>query len=204
MDEDLKNIKEAKTLYAIWDNNKITAEKLTVHESFKADGAAEYTNDFIPTLETLKKQVKIMGADGKPQALADTDTFEILNDSNNAIAGDALKDYLYGKLQEKDNPKDEPTRIETVKAKITHKNGTSQTVDIPIKVIKNIYEAKTLTKKPYYVPADYVKTQRVKATTSLLSGRIWITAQKPNISFQKNRDINLKMRPRSQLNTFPT
>ncbi len=156
MDEDLKNIKEAKTLYAIWDNNKITAEKLTVHESFKADGAAEYTNDFIPTLETLKKQVKIMGADGKPQALADTDTFEILNDSNNAIAGDALKDYLYGKLQEKDNPKDEPTRIETVKAKITHKNGTSQTVDIPIKVIKNIYEAKTLTKKPYYVPADYV------------------------------------------------
>ena len=153
-DDDLKNIKESKTLYAIWDNNAIVAEQLEVKESFK-DGTG-YVNDFIPTLDQLKGQVKIKDASGTPQAVAKDDTFEILDDSGTAITGDALKDYLYGKLQEKGNPKDEPTRIETVKAKITHKNGTSQVVDIPIKVIKNIYEAKTLTKKPYYVPADYV------------------------------------------------
>ena len=149
-----KNITKAKTFYAIWDNNKIQAEELKVKESFK-DGTG-YVNDFIPALDQLKGQVKIKDADGNPQALANDDTFDILDDSGTAITGDALKNYLYGKLQEKANPNDEPTRVETVTAKVTHKNGTSQTVDIPIKVFKNIYEAKTLTKKPYYVPADYV------------------------------------------------
>ncbi len=151
----IQNIKEAKEFFAIWDNNEIQAEELTVHESFK-DGTG-YVNDFIPTLDQLKGKVKIKDANGEPQALADTDTFEILDDSGTAITGDALKDYLYGKLQEKDNPNDEPTRVETVKAKVTHANGTIQKVDIQIKVIKNIYEAKTETKPPFYVPSDYVK-----------------------------------------------
>ena len=150
-----KNIKEAKTFYAIWDNNDIEAEGLEVKESFK-DGDT-WVNNFIPTLDQLKGQVKIKDGSGVPQALANDDTFEILDDSGTAITGDALKDYLYGKLQEKDNPNDEPTRVETVKAKVTHANGTSQEVTVPIKVIKNIYEAKTLTEKPFYVPADYVK-----------------------------------------------
>ena len=153
--EAIKNIKEAKTFYAIWDNNDIVAKELEVKESFK-DGT-KYVNDFIPTLETLKGQVKINDENGDPQALEATDTFEILNDSGTAITGDDLKDYLYEKLKEKDNPNGEPTRVETVKTKITHKNGTVQTVDIPIKVIKNIYEAKTLAEKPYYVPDGYVK-----------------------------------------------
>lgn len=154
-DAEFANIKEAKTFYAIWDNNDIVADQLEVKESFK-DGTG-YANDFIPTLDQLKKQVKIKDASGTPKALEATDNFEILDDSGTDITGDALKTYLYKKLQEKDNPKDEPTRVETVKAKVIHKNGTSQTVDIPIKVIKNIYEAKTLTQKPYYVPKDYVK-----------------------------------------------
>lgn len=153
--EAVKNVKEAKTFYAIWDNNDILADQLEVKESFK-DGTG-YVNDFIPTLETLKEQVKIKDGNGDPQALANDDTFEILDDSGTAITGDALKDYLYGKLQEKANHNDEPTRVETVKAKVTHANGTSQEVDIPIKVVKNIYEAKTLTEKPFYVPDGYVK-----------------------------------------------
>ena len=151
-----KNIKKAKTFYAIWNNNDIVAEELEVKESFK-DGTG-YVNDFIPTLDQLKGQVKIKDAKVKPQALADDDTFAIVDGANEYTAdGDALKNYLYEKLQEKDNPKDEPTRVETVKAKVTHANGTSQTVDIPIKVIKNIYEAKTETKPPFYVPDNYVK-----------------------------------------------
>lgn len=154
-DDAFKNIKEAKTFYAIWDNNDIVADQLEVKESFK-DGTG-YVNDFIPNLAKLKGQVKIKNANGDAQALETTDTFEILNDSGDAITGDALKDYLYKKLQEKANPKDEPTRVETVKAKVTRDDGNIQKVDIPIKVIKNIYEAKTLTEKPYYVPDGYVK-----------------------------------------------
>ena len=153
--EATKNITKAKTFYAIWDNNKIQAEELKVKESFK-DGTG-YVNDFIPALDQLKGQVKIKDADGNPQALANDDTFDILDDSGTAITGDALKNYLYGKLQEKKNPNDEPTRVETITAKVTRSSGTSQTVDIPIKVIKNIYEAKTLTEKPFYVPDGYVK-----------------------------------------------
>ena len=154
-DADFKNITKAKTFYAIWDNNDITAEELTVHESFK-DGDT-WVNNFIPTLDQLKGQVKIKGANGDPQPLETTDTFAIVDGTNEYKTDADAKNYLYDKLKEKDNPNDEPTRIETVKAKVTHKNGTIQTVDISIKVIKNIYEAKTLTEKPFYVPKEYVK-----------------------------------------------
>ncbi|WP_219849980.1 InlB B-repeat-containing protein, partial [Urinicoccus massiliensis] len=159
-DEAFKNIKEAKTFYAIWDNNEITAEELEVKESFK-DGAG-YVNDFIPTLDQLKGQVKIKDTNNSLKNLTN-EKFEILKDdgttpfTDQEVKDGILKTYLYDKLLEKSNQNDEPTRIETVKAKVTHKNGTSQTVDISIKVIKNIYEAKTLTEKPYYVPKDYVK-----------------------------------------------
>ena len=154
-DSAFTNVKEAKTFYAIWDNNDIVADQLEVKESFK-DGDA-WVNNFIPTLDQLKAQVKIKDADGEPKALANGDTFAIVDGTNEYTAdGDALKNYLYEKLKEKDDV-NKPSRTETVKAKITHADGTSQTVDIPIKVIKNIYEAKTLTEKPFYVPDGYVK-----------------------------------------------
>lgn len=155
-DDFFKNIKEVKTLYAIWDNNDIVTEQLEVKESFK-DGN-KWINDFIPKLDQLKGQVKIKDGSGTPQALAETDIFAIVDGTNEYTTDDdTLKNYLYEELKEKDNPNDEPTRVETVKAKITHKNGTSQTVDIPIKVVKNIYEAKTLSERPFYVPDGYVK-----------------------------------------------
>ncbi len=152
-DADFANIKEAKTFYAIWDNNPITAEELEVKESFK-DGDT-WVNDFIPTLDILKKQVKIKDANGDPKALADDDTFAIVDGQNEYTTDAAAKDYLYNLLKEDDAT--EVSRNVTLKAKVTHKNGTSQTVDIKIKVIKNIYEAKTEEGKPNYVPEDYVK-----------------------------------------------
>ncbi|WP_020693782.1 InlB B-repeat-containing protein [Peptoniphilus grossensis] len=162
-DEVFKNIKEAKTFYAIWDNNDIVAEELEVKESFK-DGTG-YVNDFIPTFDTLKKQVKIKNGNGDPQALANDDTFAIVDGTNEYKTDAEAKDYLYGKLQEKDDG-NKPSRQETVTAKVTHANGTSQTVEIPIKVIKNIYEAKTLTDKPFYVPDRYVKVTLDPTTTA--------------------------------------
>ena len=152
-DQDLKNITKAKTFYAIWDNNEITADQLEVKESFK-DGDT-WVNDFIPDLATLKAQVKIKDANGDLQALTDDDTLQILDDSGNVIADANLKDKLYEKLKEEDTT--EVSRDVTLKAKVNLKNGTSKEVNIPIKVVKNIYEAKTETKPPYYVPKDYVK-----------------------------------------------
>ena len=152
-DADFTNIKEAKTFYAIWDNNDIVADQLVVKESYK-DGTG-YVNDFIPSLETLKGQVKIKDASGDPQALANDDKIAIVDGINEYTTDAAAKDYLYNLLKE--DAATEVSRNVTITAKITHADGTSQTVDIPIKVIKNIYEAKTLTQKPFYVPDGYVK-----------------------------------------------
>lgn len=148
-----KNIKETKTLYAIWSNNDIVADQLEVKESFK-DGDT-WVNAFIPSLDTLKGQVKIKDAKGVPQPLTNNDKLQILDDSGNPIVDTDLKDKLYEKLKEDDGT--EVSRKVTLKAKVTHANGTSQTVDIPIKVIKNIYKADTNGDKPNYVPKDYVK-----------------------------------------------
>ena len=152
-DADYQSIKAAKTFYAIWDNNEIVAKELEVKESFK-DGT-KYVNDFIPTLDQLKGQVTIKDANGVPQPLETTDTLTVLDDSGNPIAADALKDALYDKLKE--DPNTEVSRVVTLKAKLTRKDGVVQEVTIPIKVIKNIYESKTEEGKPNYVPDDYVK-----------------------------------------------
>ena len=150
----IKNVKEAKTFYAIWDNNDIVAKELEVKESFK-DGTG-YVNDFIPTLDQLKVQVKIKDASGTPQALANDDKIEILGDDGKPIAdAAALKTYLYDKLKE--DPNTEVSRNVILKAKVTRGDGIIQEVTIPIKVVKNIYEAKTEEGKPNYVPKDYVK-----------------------------------------------
>ena len=152
-DDDFKNITEKKTFYAIWENNEIVAKELEVKESFK-DGTG-YVNDFIPTLDQLKGQVKIKDANGVPQALRDNDTIQILDDSGNPIADADLKDKLYEKLKEDDAT--EVSRTVNLKAKVTREDGEVQEVTIPIKVIKNIYEAKTKEGKPNYVPKNYVK-----------------------------------------------
>lgn len=148
-DQDLKNITKAKTFYAIWESKAFTADGLTVHESFKGD--SDYVNDFIPTLEKLKGQVKV---DGK--ALTDQDKLEILNDEGQPLANEtAVKDYLYTKLGEVNDNKID--RTVEIKGRVTDAGGKTHDVTIPIKVIKNIYEAKTKEGKPVYVPENYVK-----------------------------------------------
>lgn len=153
------NITKAKTFYAIWDHN-IVAEEIVVGESLI--GGKIYTNDLVPSYFDLIKQIKVKDDKGNlvdiPQG--QVEKISILDDEDNEYIGDSdpnLKSYLYEKVKEKDNPKGEPTRTETVKAKVEFKNGKVQIVDIPIKVYKNIYEAKTLTERPYYVPSNYVK-----------------------------------------------
>ena len=143
----------------ITDQGKVTANEITVHESYKE--GETWVNDFIDkeaSVEKLKAAIKVKNASGADKDLPADATVAFLDDSEHLIADEAaLKTALYDKLQEKDNPDNKPTRVEKVKAQVTFKNGETQTVDIPIKVVKNIYEAKTEMKPPYYVPEDYVK-----------------------------------------------
>ena len=132
---------------SIHDQGTVVAEEIEAYESTKG------INDFIPTEDALKAQVKVIDANGTAVALPNDAKLELVLDTAYAD----LDAELYDKLKEKDNANDEPTRIEKVKAKVTFANGEVQDVEIPIKVIKNIYEAKTLAEKPYYVPTDYVR-----------------------------------------------
>ena len=128
--------------------------ELVVHESYK-DSKNNWVNDFIST-ELTKDKIKaaIQVKNGSAVALGDGDTVTIVDDAGKPYAD--LKAALYEKLQEKDD-NGKVSRIENIKVKVEYANGEVQTLTVPVKVIKNIYEAKTKEGKPDYVPDNYVK-----------------------------------------------
>lgn len=143
-------------------SNSEQVETYTTHESAKDDSGNIINNIQLPTFEDLQKQIKIKKGDNFVAIDTLTDPKEKV--TVEYIPGDGytkFEDEIYDKLKEKENPKEngveKPTRIETIKAQLTYPDGEVKTVDIPIKVIKNIYEAKTETQRPYYVPEEYVK-----------------------------------------------
>ena len=131
--------------------------ELVVHESYK-DSKNKWVNDFIDkelTDANLKAAIQVKN--GEAKALGDNDKVTIVDDAGEPYANpDALKTALYEKLKEKDDD-GKASRIENIKVKVTFANGEVQTVTVPVKVIKNIYQAKTKTGMPDYVPANYVK-----------------------------------------------
>lgn len=131
--------------------------ELVAHESYK-DSKNNWVNDFIDkelTKDKLKAAVQVKN--GEAKALGDGDTATIVDDAGKPYADDAaLKAALYEKLKEKDDGV-QPSRTENIKVKVTFASGEVQTLTIPVKVIKNIYEAKTKEGKPDYVPDNYVK-----------------------------------------------
>lgn len=131
--------------------------ELVAHESYK-DSKNNWVNDFISSeLTDDKIKAAIQVKNGEPKALGDNDKVTIVDDAGEPYANDdALKTALYEKLQEKDDD-GKASRIENIKVKVTFANGEVQTLTVPVKVIKNIYQAKTKTGKPDYVPANYVK-----------------------------------------------
>lgn len=152
--EAITNVKEKKIFYAVWENNDIVAEEIEVKESFK-NTEGKLLNNFLPSIDALKAKVKIKDVNDNFKPVQDSDKFEIIDGSNVYDKDDDnLKNYLYEKLKEKEDT--EVSRVETLKARVT-RNGKAQTVEIPIKVIKNIYEAKTKEGKPVYVPKNYIK-----------------------------------------------
>ena len=131
--------------------------ELVVHESYK-DSKNNWVNDFIDSeLTDDKIKAAIQVKNGSAVALGADDKLTIVDEAGNAYADDAaLKAALYEKLQEKDDS-GKVSRIENIKVKVEYANGEVQTLTVPVKVIKNIYEAKTESGKPDYVPANYVK-----------------------------------------------
>ena len=131
--------------------------ELVAHESYK-DSKNNWVNDFIDkelTEDKLKAAVQVKN--GVAKALGDGDKVTIVDDAGKPYADDAaLKAALYEKLKEKDDGV-QPSRTENIKVKVTFASGEVQTLTIPVKVIKNIYEAKTKEGKPDYVPDNYVK-----------------------------------------------
>lgn len=153
-EDDFKNITEKKTFYAIWSDEDIQADELKVAESlitFRKNGTQNITNDFVPTFEDLKAQVKVKDASAK-FSIVDDKGKEYTEDDKDSLD---LKKFIYEKVKE--NNKDEVSRTEIVKAKITYDNGTIREIEIPIKVLKNIYKGTDDGNKYPHIPDDYVK-----------------------------------------------
>ena len=160
-DSDYENLKTAKTFYAIWSDEDIQAEELVTSESlvrFRNNRPPIITNDFVPTFDQLKAQVKVKDANGEFVALPTTGvTFTIVDDKGNEYDKDSvdLKKFIYEKVKE--NKKDEVSRTETVKAKIKYDDGTTREIEIPIVVLKNIYRGSDQGNRLPHIPDDYVK-----------------------------------------------
>ena len=159
-DSEYANLTAAKTFYAIWSNEDIQVEELKTTESlgrFPKRGEPRFTNDFVPTFEDLKAQVKVKNAKGDFVALPKDVTFSIVDDEGKEHTEDSvdLKKFIYEKVKEKDT--DEVSRTETVKAKVKYSDGTEREVEIPITVLKNIYRGTDEGNKYPHIPENYVK-----------------------------------------------
>nr|WP_162272125.1 Cna B-type domain-containing protein [Anaerococcus mediterraneensis] len=158
-DSDYKDLKAAKTFYAIWSDEDIQVEELKTTESFGSfprRGEPKFTNDFVPTFEDLKRQVKVKDANGDFVALPDDVKFSIVDGTKEYTEDSVdLKKFLYDKVKE--NKDDEVSRTETVKAKVKYSDGTERKVEIPITVLKNIYKGSDQGGRFPHIPDDYVK-----------------------------------------------
>ncbi|WP_245149700.1 InlB B-repeat-containing protein [Peptoniphilus raoultii] len=116
------------TFTALYDWQGVIAKELVVTESLTG------VNDFVPTEEELKAQIRWINAAGKEADLPADATVKIEN-----------YDGIYDELKELNKlDSEELVRTVLVKAKVTFNGNTEEKeVEIPIKVYKNRYEALT-------------------------------------------------------------
>ncbi|WP_081675469.1 Rib/alpha-like domain-containing protein [Propionimicrobium lymphophilum] len=130
---------------------------MQVAESFK-DEQGNWVNNFLPSIDDLKANLKVRNDNGNFVALPDNAKLEIGEGTVQNWVGYSdteAVEKLYEKLQEKYTG-NQPTREEKIKVKVTI-NGASTVVDVPITVVKNIYEALTQNGQPRYVPGGYLR-----------------------------------------------
>ena len=132
------------TFTAYFDWSGVKVKELVRTEAYKGDGG-KWVNDFAPTIEELKKQIKWVDKDGNESDLPKGTTVTILDDAGNEIT----QDGVYDKVQEL-NRDDSKELVRTVKfpAKIKFADNSVQEIEIPVKIYKNVYEALTSGEMP--------------------------------------------------------
>ena len=130
------------TAYFDWSGVKVN--EIVKTEAYKGDGG-NWVNDFAPTIEELKRQIKWVDKNGKESDLPKDATVTILDDDGNEIT----QEGIYEKVKEL-NRNDSTELVRTVKfpAKIKFADNSVQEIAIPVKIYKNVYEALTSGEMP--------------------------------------------------------
>ena len=165
-----KDDKDYYTFTAKFDWSDVSVKGLVRTESFddnKATSSKDWSNNFAPTLEELKKLIIYKVKDKeKPLPEGTKVSFESEVDTSGSsedikpITDDAAKKAIYDKVKEHDKADtEELVRTEKIKTLIKFKDGKNVNVlEIPIKVYKNRYEALTTGEKPLFLREAEGKT----------------------------------------------
>lgn len=107
----------------------------------EANNVTPYVNDFAPTIDELKAQIVKTDANGNEVALPADAKVTIVDDAGNELTQNAI----YDKVKEMSAlDTNELVRTVVFKAKVTFTgNQADKTLDIPVKIYKNVYEALT-------------------------------------------------------------
>lgn len=134
-------INEGHTFTAYFDWKEIKINPLVVTEAF-TDPKGTWTNDFAPTVDQLKGQVKWYKNKVEENLPAGVEvTFD---DEIATTLAESFKEL--GK-----SDKDELVREVKIPAKIKYADNSMQDIEIPVKVYKNVYEALTTGEKPLFL-----------------------------------------------------
>ena len=193
-----------------WSDLHASSKELVKTEAFN-DPNNTWTNSFAPTIDELKKQVVKTDANGNEVALPADATVTIVDDEGNKLTQDAI----YKKVKEMSAlDTNELVRTVVFKAKVTFTgNQADKTLDIPVKIYKNVYEALTNGDMPKVlkdatapggdlekITGDYVKvtvqptnkTSNKDAKIYYVNPKAWveikevdISADAPNLGFTK-------------------
>lgn len=131
---------------AEFDDTPLFSNGVVTTESF-TDPNNTWTNDFAPSIDDLRASIQLN--DNNNLSPLPTDATVELFDENDAEI--TTPDDIYDLVNEKGKPDDvELVRTVVIKAKVTYK-GKVKTIDIPIKVYKNRYDATATGEMPVFL-----------------------------------------------------
>ncbi|WP_083315527.1 S-layer homology domain-containing protein [Peptoniphilus sp. HMSC075B08] len=125
------------TAYFDWSGLKV--HELVRTESYK-DPDGNWTNNFAPTLDELKAQVKWVNKDGTISDLPADATVNIVDENGTPLT----QNDIYEKVKELGKlDSDELVRTVKFSAKVKFADNSVQDIEIPVKIYKNVYEGLT-------------------------------------------------------------
>ena len=132
------------TFTAYFDWSGIRVNELVRTESYEGiDG--KWINNFAPSFDELKAQVKWVNKDGTESDLPKDATVTIVDENGKELT----QNDIYEKVKELGKlDSDELVRTVKFKAKVKFANNSIQDIKIPVKIYKNVYEALTTGSMP--------------------------------------------------------